>query len=46
MPQILVEHGTPVRFGAVAPAAGFVFPGIAFVAWRFSERLARRIVGP
>ena len=30
--------GTPAWFGAVAPAAGFVFLGIAFVAWRFGVR--------
>lgn len=30
--------GTPAWFGAVAPVAGFVFLGIAFVAWRFGVR--------
>lgn len=30
--------GTPPWFGAIAPIAGFVFLGIAFVAWRFGVR--------
>ncbi len=30
--------GTPAWFGAVAPLAGFIFLGIAFVAWRFGVR--------
>ncbi len=30
--------GTPAWFGVVSPAAGFVFLGIAFVAWRFGVR--------
>ena len=31
--------GTPAWFGAIAPIAGFVFLGVAFVAWRFGVRL-------
>lgn len=30
--------GTPAWFGAVAPLAGFVFLGVAFIAWRFGVR--------
>jgi len=30
--------GTPAWFGAVAPIAGFVFLGVAFIAWRFGVR--------
>jgi ABC-2 type transport system permease protein len=30
--------GTPAWFGAVAPLAGFIFLGVAFVAWRFGVR--------
>jgi ABC-2 type transport system permease protein len=30
--------GTPAWFGAVSPVAGFVFLGVAFVAWRFGVR--------
>jgi ABC-2 type transport system permease protein len=30
--------GTPAWFGAIAPVAGFVFLGIAFVAWRYGIR--------
>ena len=30
--------GTPAWFGAIAPIAGFVFLGVAFVGWRFGVR--------
>jgi ABC-2 type transport system permease protein len=30
--------GTPAWFGAIAPLAGFIFLGIAFIAWRFGVR--------
>jgi ABC-2 type transport system permease protein len=30
--------GTPTWFGVVAPVAGFVFLGLAFIAWRFGVR--------
>ncbi len=30
--------GTPAWFGAIAPLAGFIFLGLAFIAWRFGVR--------